>query len=42
MFHIHYREWGPDRNNPESPYSRHALRARLARRAIVGERPDDN
>lgn len=34
-------EWGPARNNPDSPYSRGALRAALESRT-GGQVPEDN
>ncbi len=41
-----YPEWGPARNNPESPYSHQAqmsaLQRALERRDDGGEQPDDN
>ena len=37
-----YPEWGPARNNPESPLSHQAVQAALDLRDNGGERPDDN
>jgi hypothetical protein len=37
-----YPEWGPAKNNPESPISSQALQAALDLRDNGGERPDDN
>jgi hypothetical protein len=37
-----YPEWGPARNNPDSPHSQQALQAALDLRDNGGERPDDN
>ncbi|MCW2781972.1 MAG: hypothetical protein JWR35_2421 [Marmoricola sp.] len=37
-----YPEWGPARNDPESPTSHQALQAALDLRDNGGERPDDN
>jgi hypothetical protein len=41
-----YPDWGPARNDPDSPYSHDAVQAALDRRDGVrdgvGERPDDN
>jgi hypothetical protein len=36
-----YPEWGPSKNNPESPMNA-ALQAALDLRDNGGERPDDN
>jgi hypothetical protein len=37
-----YPEWGPAKNNPESPVSSQAIQAALDLRDNGGERPDDN
>jgi hypothetical protein len=37
-----YPEWGPARNNPDSPQSSQAVQAALDLRDNGGERPDDN
>lgn len=37
-----YAEWGPSRNDPESPHSHQAVQAALDLRDSSGERPDDN
>ena len=34
-------EWGPAKNNPESP-TYHALQTALDSRDAAGQRPDDN
>ena len=36
-----YPDWGPARNNPDSPYYQ-AVQAALDLRDNGGERPDDN
>jgi hypothetical protein len=35
-------EWGPSRNNPDSPLSHEALQAAIDQRTSDGPRPDDN
>jgi hypothetical protein len=37
-----YPEWGPAKNNPESPTSVQAVQAALDLRDNGGQRPDDN
>ena len=37
-----YPEWGPAKNNPESPSSQWAVQQALDLRDNGGERPDDN
>ena len=37
-----YPDWGPARNNPDSPNSHQALRAALDQRDDNADRPDDN
>lgn len=37
-----YPDWGPARNNPESPLNRRALQEALDLRDNGGQRPDDN
>jgi hypothetical protein len=37
-----YPEWGPDRNNPENPYSAAAVQTALDLRDNGAPRPDDN
>jgi len=37
-----YPEWGPAKNDPESPMSTQALQAALDLRDNGGERPEDN
>jgi hypothetical protein len=37
-----YPEWGPAKNNPDSPRSSQAVQAALDLRDNGGERPDDN
>jgi hypothetical protein len=37
-----YPEWGPAKNNPESPNSQWAVQQALDLRDNGGERPDDN
>jgi hypothetical protein len=35
-------EWGPARNNPDSPHSHEAIQAAIDLRDSSGPRPDDN
>lgn len=37
-----YPEWGPAKNNPDSPNSPEAVQAALDLRDNGGQRPDDN
>ena len=37
-----YPEWGPSKNNPDSPYCAEAVQAALDLRDNGGQRPDDN
>ncbi|MFC6153480.1 hypothetical protein [Nocardioides yefusunii] len=42
MFQIHTAEWGPDRHNPESPWSHDSLESFRDQRDAGDQRPDDN
>jgi hypothetical protein len=37
-----YPDWGPTRNNPDSPLNHDAVQASLDLRDNGGQRPDDN
>lgn len=42
MMYPTHPEWGPDRNNPDSPDSRFAIAEAYEAAAMQRPRPDDN